>query len=106
MVVTGSYHAAVFALAQGIPAIGLTSSSYYDAKFYGLRDQFGGLFDVVPLSGGDLAARLGAAIDRRLAERRGEATRPSSSSPPRQVEAGRTAYARLRDLISTRDGTS
>ena len=43
VVVTGSYHAAVFALAQGIPAVGLTQSAYYDVKFEGLRDQFDGL---------------------------------------------------------------
>jgi polysaccharide pyruvyl transferase WcaK-like protein len=105
LVITGSYHAAVFALAQGIPAIGLTSSSYYDSKFYGLRDQFGGLLDVVPLPGGDLTARLGSAIDQawRSAE---EKRAPLLELAARQVEAGRTAYARLRDLISNRDATS
>jgi len=41
VVVTGSYHAAVFALAQGIPAVGLVFSPYYEAKFKGLRDLFG-----------------------------------------------------------------
>ena len=43
VVVTGSYHAAVWALSQGIPAIGLVKSSYYDYKFAGLADQFGGV---------------------------------------------------------------
>jgi polysaccharide pyruvyl transferase WcaK-like protein len=105
MVVTGSYHAAVFALAQGIPAIGLTSSSYYDGKFYGLRDQFGGLLDVVPLSDGDLARRLGSAIDHawRSAEEKRAPLRELAAS---QLEAGRRAYARLRDLMSTRGDTS
>jgi polysaccharide pyruvyl transferase WcaK-like protein len=41
LVITGSYHAAVFALAQGIPAIGLAFAPYYDAKFKGLQDLFG-----------------------------------------------------------------
>lgn len=41
LVITGSYHAAVFALAQGIPAIGLAFGPYYEAKFKGLRDLFG-----------------------------------------------------------------
>lgn len=40
VVVTGSYHAAVFALAAGIPAVCLTNSSYYDTKFRGLARQF------------------------------------------------------------------
>ena len=37
VIVTGSYHAAVFGLARGVPAVCLTRSSYYDAKFAGLR---------------------------------------------------------------------
>ena len=41
LVLTGSYHAAVFALAQGIPAVGLVFSPYYEAKFKGLQDLFG-----------------------------------------------------------------
>jgi len=41
LVITGSYHAAVFALAQGIPAIGLAGSTYYRDKFAGLEAQFG-----------------------------------------------------------------
>ncbi|HEY0866554.1 MAG TPA: polysaccharide pyruvyl transferase family protein [Fimbriimonas sp.] len=36
VVVTGSYHAAVFALGQGVPAIGLVKSAYYAGKFEGL----------------------------------------------------------------------
>jgi colanic acid/amylovoran biosynthesis protein len=34
--VTGSYHAAVYALAQGVQAVCLTHSPYYDYKFAGL----------------------------------------------------------------------
>jgi polysaccharide pyruvyl transferase WcaK-like protein len=41
LVIVGSYHAAVFALAQGIPAVGLVFSPYYEAKFKGLQDLFG-----------------------------------------------------------------
>lgn len=41
LVVTGSYHGAVFALSQGIPAICLARSAYYMDKFRGLQDQFG-----------------------------------------------------------------
>lgn len=35
VVITGSYHAALFALSQGIQVIGLTASKYYDNKFLG-----------------------------------------------------------------------
>jgi polysaccharide pyruvyl transferase len=41
IVVTSSYHAAVFALARGIPAVGISSTSYYDGKFGGLRELYG-----------------------------------------------------------------
>jgi Polysaccharide pyruvyl transferase len=41
IVVTGSYHAAVFALARGIPAVGISSTPYYDGKFGGLRALYG-----------------------------------------------------------------
>jgi polysaccharide pyruvyl transferase WcaK-like protein len=58
VVVTGSYHAAVFALAQGIPAVGLAGSEYYVDKFHGLADQFGGHCSTVMLDAPDLAARL------------------------------------------------
>lgn len=42
LVVTGSYHAGVFALSQGIPVIGIIKSPYYYDKFMGLSDQFTG----------------------------------------------------------------
>jgi polysaccharide pyruvyl transferase WcaK-like protein len=104
IVVSGSYHAAVFALAQGIPAIGLTSSPYYDAKFEGLREQFGGLVGIVSLTGDDLAPRLGAAIDEGW--RGADEVRPVLlDRAARQVDAGRRAYARLGELLAG-DGRS
>ena len=41
LVVTGSYHGAVFALSQGIPSVCFAKSRYYADKFLGLREQFG-----------------------------------------------------------------
>jgi len=40
LVVTGSYHCAVFALSQGIPAVCIHHSEYYALKFRGLADRF------------------------------------------------------------------
>ena len=40
IVVTGSYHAGVFALSQGIPVVALCSSDYYRHKMQGLALQF------------------------------------------------------------------
>jgi polysaccharide pyruvyl transferase WcaK-like protein len=101
-VVTGSYHAAVFALAQGIPAVGLTGSAYYDAKFVGLADQFGdsGLW-IVSLDHTDLSGRLASAVDE--AWERADEVRPGLlEQAARQVESGRRAYRRLSELVAAR----
>lgn len=64
VVVTGAYHLAVFALGQGIPVVAVTSTDYYDDKFYGLAQIFGTGLEVVSLTEPDAPAMLGAAIDR------------------------------------------
>jgi polysaccharide pyruvyl transferase WcaK-like protein len=40
IVITGSYHAAVFALSQGISVVAIVGSEYYRHKFEGLANQF------------------------------------------------------------------
>jgi polysaccharide pyruvyl transferase WcaK-like protein len=49
-IVTGAYHAAVFALAQGIPAVCLAASRYFRTKLEGLADMFGPGCEVVGLT--------------------------------------------------------
>jgi colanic acid/amylovoran biosynthesis protein len=99
VVVTGSYHAAVFALAQGVPAVALTSSGYYDAKFLGLEDQFEDGLEIVRLDDSELAPRLSAAIDR--AWKSAEEARPRLLRlAERQVEQGQAAYRRLHEIVS------
>jgi polysaccharide pyruvyl transferase WcaK-like protein len=101
-VVTGSYHAAVFALAQGIPAVGLVASAYYDAKFSGLLDQFGGAgLWIVRLDDADLRTRLAWGIDEAWAH--ADEVRPHLlEHAARQVESGRAAYRRLAQLVAAR----
>jgi colanic acid/amylovoran biosynthesis protein len=62
-VVTTSYHAGVFALAQGIPAVCLSNSSYYDAKFEGLRQFFPDTCTTVSLHESNLEQRLRIALN-------------------------------------------
>jgi colanic acid/amylovoran biosynthesis protein len=98
VIVTGSYHAAVFGLARGVPAVCLTRSAYYDAKFAGLRALFSGACLVVPLDQPDLAGRLGQAIDQAWhlpAQARDDARKAAAG----QRQAGRRAYARFRDVV-------
>jgi colanic acid/amylovoran biosynthesis protein len=103
VVVTGSYHAAVFALAMGVPAIGLAASRYYEDKFLGLAEQFGPGFDVVLLSGPTAGADLGDLVV--AAWRRAPDTRPSLQvAAQRQVDLGHAAYDRIRRLVGTPPG--
>jgi polysaccharide pyruvyl transferase WcaK-like protein len=98
VVVTGSYHAAVFGLGLGIPAVCLTRTPYYNAKFRGLQDLFSGLVTVIPIEQPDLATRLRAAVIQAWdlpANLRAEAQAAAAA----QREAGRNAYRHLRNAV-------
>ncbi len=97
IVVTGAYHAAVFALAQGIPVVCLAKSPYYEAKFLGLEDQFGIGCETVFLDDPDAYWKLTAAMEKawESAER---VRLPLQQAALRQIEARRLAYSRAREL--------
>jgi colanic acid/amylovoran biosynthesis protein len=105
VMVTGSYHGAVFALAQGIPAVALARSRYYVDKMSGLAQQFGLGCEIVGLEGGDLSTRLAAAIDRAWADA-DRVRAPLLERAAAQVESSRAAYQRLRDTIGPLPGSS
>jgi colanic acid/amylovoran biosynthesis protein len=50
VVITGSYHAAVFGLAQGKPVVCLTNTPYYSGKFDGLKRIYGDGVDIVDIT--------------------------------------------------------
>ncbi len=100
IVVTGAYHVAVFALAQGIPVVCLSNSSYYLSKFQGLQDLFRLGCEIVVLSDPDWPDRLANAIE--AAWDSAETVRlPLLQSAARQIEEGRGAYRRLKNLVSS-----
>jgi polysaccharide pyruvyl transferase WcaK-like protein len=100
VVVTGAYHAAVFALAQGIPVVCLSKSPYYDAKFLGLEDQFGLGCETVSLNDPYVVEKLAAAIER--AWQSAETVRlPLQQAALRQIELSRGAYERVRGLLDS-----
>mgnify|MGYP001612965247 CR=1 FL=1 len=99
VVVTGSYHAAVFALAQGIPAVCLAKSAYYDWKHRGLAHLFGRGCDVVHLRSGALEDELAARVEAAWSSAE-EVREPLLAAARRQIEAGREAYDRLPGLLS------
>lgn len=99
--VVGSYHAGVFALAQGVPVIALAASAYYDNKLRGLQQQFGDGCIVLDAPAPDLPAQLACAIDDLWA--RADNLRPGLlDAALRQIQAGHAFYDRLFDRLQRR----
>jgi polysaccharide pyruvyl transferase WcaK-like protein len=91
VVVTGSYHGAVFSLAQGIPAVALLQSAYYDQKFTGLQEQFPGGCRIIdfrrPVTSGEIQDTICGAWESA------DKIRDSLlDAAARQIELGRAAY--------------
>lgn len=101
VMVTGSYHAAVFALSMGVPAIGLSSSDYYDAKLGGLARMFGLGMEVLDLRAPDLPARLSETVDR-LWDEASALREPLAAAAASQVTRSRDAYQQFFDLVQER----
>jgi len=99
IVVTGAYHAAVFALSQGVPAICLGRSAYYLDKFHGLRDQFGAGCRVLELADPGLEQALCVALISAW-ESADDQRATLLSVAERQVADGRQAYARLAEAVA------
>lgn len=100
LVITGSYHAAVFALSQGVSVVALVGSPHYRSKFRGLEAGFSGAgVQIVELGRPDTATALVQAIANGWRDAhvvRAELLRAAE----RQVGQGKDAYERLRGLIA------
>jgi len=100
VVVTGSYHSAVFALAQGIPAITLYKTAYYKNKFSGLASQFGCGCELISLDDNHFEKKLLDSID--YAWTTGEALRPRLlTAAKNQIESAYEAYTRLYNMLES-----
>ncbi|MFI5783604.1 polysaccharide pyruvyl transferase family protein [Nocardia sp. NPDC051570] len=98
VLVTGAYHLAVFALSHGIPVVGLTSTEYYDDKFLGLADMFGGGIRLIQLDDSHLGERLAVAIRDAWGE--AETVRDAlRTRADEQAAASRQAFERLFALL-------
>ncbi len=98
VVVTGSYHAGVFALSQGIPVVGLSRSDYYTDKFMGLADQFGIGCRLVSVDAPMMSDSLAAHVRELWGE--AESLRPELlAAAERQVREGYEAYELLGERI-------
>lgn len=98
VMVTGAYHAGVFALAQGIPVVALTSSAYYDDKFLGLGDMFGAGLQLVRLDSGELEEEMMVAV-RSAWERAPEVRQTLLASAAEQILASRRGFERACGLL-------
>ena len=101
VVVTGSYHPAVFALSQGTPVVAFYNSPYYKDKFLGLAEQFGCGCEVISLNDKRFMSHLTEAINDAwlLAEE----LRPKLlEAAEKQIEAGTEAYNRLYEMLESR----
>lgn len=102
IVVTGTFHTAVFALSQGIPAVALAKSTMYMDKFIGLADQFGAAgCQALYLGDTNLPAKLAAAID--TAWTTAEQVRPQLlEAAARQIELGHAGYRQIYELVEAK----
>jgi polysaccharide pyruvyl transferase WcaK-like protein len=105
IVVTGAYHAAVFALSQGIPAVCLAANEYVRTKFQGLAVEFGGGLHIVDPGVADFPSRLEARMHETWE------TAPSQQpqllrSATRQISDSRRAYAEIREIVTSRRMTA
>jgi polysaccharide pyruvyl transferase WcaK-like protein len=98
VVVSGSYHPGVFALAMGIPVVGVAASAYYRDKFAGLESQFPGGCTLIRIEEAGFEERLAHAIDRAWddAEHRRAGLLADAA---RQIEWSWAAYRRLLALL-------
>lgn len=99
VVITGSYHAALFALSQGIQVIGLTASKYYDNKFLGLLHQFEYGVQIVYLNENIEVLPQYIETAWQRAEFQRERLLESAKS---QINQGMHAYTSLYELITNK----
>lgn len=98
VVVTGAYHAAVFSLSQGIPAVCLAKSPYFRTKFLGLAHQFGCGCPIVDLVDADCPERLHSALSE-MWEDADDLHDSLLESARCQVAASRAAYLQFGELV-------
>lgn len=101
VMVTGAYHGAVFALAQGIPAVCLAKSEHYMNKFSGLADQFKVGCQVIDMNENRLQEKLESAIDDAWDS--AEEIRPQLLAAAKlQIEQGKAAYQLIYDMVESK----
>lgn len=99
VVVTGAYHAAVFALAQGIPVVTIAKSAYFSGKLLGLEDQFGEGCQTILLNEGGWPERLNSSIEKAW-QNAEELRETLQAAALRQIELTRRSYDWVKHLAT------
>jgi colanic acid/amylovoran biosynthesis protein len=99
IMITGTFHGAVFAISQGIPVIGLANSTEYRNKLYGLAAEFGtDGCQIIMLQDENLEENLMKAIDFAWAS--AERLRfQLLKNAKRQIDLSHAAYQRIYSLV-------
>ncbi|MBT3294323.1 MAG: polysaccharide pyruvyl transferase family protein [Verrucomicrobia bacterium] len=99
VVVSGTYHAAVFALAQGIPVVGIYANDYYRTKLHGLFDMYGWSEEnLLHVQQADFSGLLATRV-RDLLIHKDRFTTPLRDAARHQIHASRDSYSRLAVLL-------
>jgi polysaccharide pyruvyl transferase WcaK-like protein len=99
VIVTGAYHAAVFALGQGVPVVALAKSEYFCMKMLGLQDQFGAACQTVLLNEPDWPLTLKAALDNAWLNAE-DMRQTMQAVTAGQIELSRKSYGRIKGLLA------
>ncbi len=98
IVVTGSFHAAVFALSQGVPVVALAKQANYAIKFEGLHHEFGSGCRILSLDDDHLQEKLGDAVESAWST--AEEQRPILlDAAARQIAQRDEAYLHFNSII-------
>lgn len=101
LVITATYHGAIFALAQGIPVVALAHSAEYIEKLSELTDEFGAGCQILSLHDDHLSEKLTAAINAAwlMAPQIRSALLETAAQ---QVKLQEAAYQRICEIVPTR----
>jgi colanic acid/amylovoran biosynthesis protein len=89
----------VFALAQGIPVIGIAKSAYFSGKLLGLEDQFGKGCQTILLSEQGWPEKLNSAIEKAW-QNADELRETLQAAALRQIQLTRSSYERVKQLAT------
>lgn len=101
VLVTCAYHAAVFAMAQGIPVVALVKSSYFAEKFLGLQERFGLGCKIVYLNRPEVAKNFHDALER-VWQTADEMHIPLQQAAIQHIQLNSIAYDQVMELANNR----